>query len=436
MNASKRILASLVLACVLLIALTQVRSTLASTITFIYKYGQDLKTTVEGYAKELDVSFKNILAYTSFLPLINRGSYINFNGLMANIMGQRYMNGMLKLDNGQLTYDYRTSGVHKAKTSEELRKYTVQVIKLANAQKEQGKRFIFVQAPGEFPKYEDIAPSDYRDWTNYNSDIFLNLLREAGVEVLDLRESAYEQGISNADMFMSVDVHWSPVYAFWAFNEIVNYLAASGMIVNPPLTPKSADPSVNPTIDQTLDINNWELDVYRNLATGAGGRKTGKYFTRLDDVESLIPKFETSISLSKPLNDWTKKGSYKSVYSITLPDNKVSYNHFFFNKSVLGGDVLTPYTMSQNTLAPVHTKLWYIHDSYGTHIAKYFSVLCRSFADWMTRDDQWSKIKDETFFETQYESESPDVVVWMTTYRSLDAGYYEYNYLPSTGDNP
>lgn len=58
-------------------------------------------SSLNNLMKSIDKRYFNMLSTeTDRSSIQNKGTYINLNGAMANLMGQRYLNERLKLNNG------------------------------------------------------------------------------------------------------------------------------------------------------------------------------------------------------------------------------------------------------------------------------------------------------------------------------------------------
>jgi hypothetical protein len=98
---------------------------------------------------------------------------------MARLMGQRRMNGIVKLNNGHLA-DLR----ERIDTSP----YVVGLKKLQEFCKSRNIEFLYVQGLPKICKYDKQLPAGFSDFSNENLDEFMSLVSAAGIEALDLSE--------------------------------------------------------------------------------------------------------------------------------------------------------------------------------------------------------------------------------------------------------
>ena len=98
------------------------------------------------------------------LPLLlDKGSYIDLNGLMANLLGQPMMNDRVTLKNGHLD-----SPQSDAPDPEEIRNAADNIIRFRDVHADNGGDFLFVVVPRQLSKYEDLLPTGYSDTNNDN----------------------------------------------------------------------------------------------------------------------------------------------------------------------------------------------------------------------------------------------------------------------------
>jgi hypothetical protein len=187
--------------------------------------------------------------------LVDKGTYIEINGLMAHLMGQRIMNEVIKLENG-----YLTNVENKFDTSP----YISGLKQLNDLCKSRGIEFLYVQAPYKICKHDKQLPAGVSDFTNENTDEFLSLVYDAGIEAIDLRQELHNDGLDHYQAFFMTDHHWTPGTGFWAANKIKNYFVNKGILTN-------EDTVVS-------DLSNYNIDIYNNIFIGSYARRTGTNF--------------------------------------------------------------------------------------------------------------------------------------------------------------
>jgi len=327
---------------------------------------------------QLDDAYRKMLAFKG-KALRNKATYINFNGLMARAMGQRGMNNVVKLDNGYLADLYG---------KEDVRMAAARMTQLCRAQERTGKYFLFVMTPRKVPKYEDILPAGYIDYSNQNADDMLEMLRSVNVPVLDLRDEIRRDGLSYADVFFKTDHHWRPEAGFWAFTKLVDYLSESGIAV--------------PVDPLYTDIEHYDVKVYPDWFLGSLGKRTGIYYAGVDDISVITPKFETNLSLEIPQKGISKSGSFAEV---GYRSGMVAKNHFTSNPYALYGHSDSSGKAYRNENAPLDLKILTIRDSYAC-VATTFLPLVATQCDELDM-----RYFGGGSFREYYEAFDPDVLI-------------------------
>ncbi|GHV86276.1 hypothetical protein AGMMS50230_18840 [Spirochaetia bacterium] len=253
-----------------------------------------LKTYIKNTKGKLDEIYSNMLNFTS-PPLVNKRTYIEINGSIARLMGQRRMNNVVKLKNEYLIAEWE--GVDGIQPKLDTSPYVSGIKQLKEFCESRGIAFLFVQAPVKSCKYDKQLPMGISDFQNENMDEFLSLVRGLGIEALDLRELLHNDGLDHYQAFFKTDVHWTPETGFWAANKIQSYFVNKGILTN------------KNTVVQNL--SNYNIDVYTDIFVGNQARKTGVAFGGIENISLIYPQFDTNIHLSG--NEIDKSGSFKDV---------------------------------------------------------------------------------------------------------------------------
>ena len=277
--------------------------------------------------------------------------FVDINGAVRNIFGQREMNMVCKLNNGQLTALYDTPIEEdildaEALNIQSLYSYCVEI----------GVPFIFVAAPDKISPYDDELPLGKVDYSNSNTDIFLRGLERYGVPYIDLREELFRDGINQYDYFSKTDHHWNAYGGYWGYSKIRNWLDENEISYD--------------TIP--AEKENYTVQVYPGKLLGSLGQRVGKYFGGTDDFYVFEPKFETSVTVG----DGTVSGSYenvllnKSLLTTTTPE--FIYDGVYLNTQ----NVL-------NNVAQNDTSILMISDSFSRVVNPYLILSVRNFS-WAT----------------------------------------------------
>ena len=348
----------------------------------------------------LDKSYANMLSTEINKPALrNAGTYINLNGLMAHMLGQRYVNERIKLDNGQLTTLVESVNTNLA--SERMTTFFLQ-------QKERNKHFLFVVAPNMISKYDSGIPVGYQNFSNDNTDSLVSSLSKNNVPILDLREKMHEQGISHSEAFYKTDHHWKTETGLWAYTEIVQSLTEMGAI---------------PKVDSSYtNVDNFESRLYKDWFLGSSGKRTGRYYAGLDDFQLIIPKFETNMTLEIPTSKISNSGKFEDVALNMKMLNKKDY--FNANPYSVYGYAERDLSHWWNEYAPVNQKVLMIGDSFG-NVPFAFLPLVISTCDEM----DMRYFKED--FESYYDEFEPDIVIFLINATSPSADNTTYDFFPT-----
>lgn len=214
----------------------------------------------------------NQVEYTVNFPL--KTSFVDINGFMRRFFGQTEMNGIVKMKNGHLTEIcdiYSTEKLQeKIRTISEYAKYC----------KSHDIDVIYVQPGYGISKWDNELPTGVTDLHNDILDTVLSELDSNDVSTIDLREEMHNDGISEYDMYYATDHHWNSEGGFYAYQKIA----------------KKIQSDTNTMLDEgLLDIDNYQIDDYKNWHLGSRGQRTGILFAGADDYHLIYPKFESNI---------------------------------------------------------------------------------------------------------------------------------------------
>ena len=363
--------------------------------------------SVSAYMDRIDEMYDGMLSTEQDQPLLqNKGTYINLNGAMAKLLGQPMMNERVKLKNGHLT------SVVSWRHSQENIEYTAQnITSLARTQEKNGGQFLFVLAPSQISKYEDLLPEGYTDTMNDTSDTLLSLLDQNGVAYLDLREALHKDQISNADAFFVTDHHWRPQTGFWAYTKILSALEESGAIA-------SVDGFYT-------DSSHYDFVTYPNTFLGSSGKRTGICYAGVDDSIFIQPQFDTEITLTVPDRELELTGRYEEVcYNSEDTLNPDNPDYFQFNAYGLYGWGDNSLNRWRNENAPDNSKVMLIGDSFGNIP---FSLMSIYFSDCDELDMRYYS-ED---FQRHYQDFQPDIVILEATLDQAVAENTCYSFFPA-----
>lgn len=280
-------------------------------------------------------------------PLLDKGTYINLNGLMAKGLDQTMLNDRVLLKNGLLASVSETGP-----TDSEIRKAAENLIRFCQLQQETGGHFLFVMAPSKISKYEDVLPVGYTDTDNDTADRLVALLKDGDVPVLDLRETLHEEGILWEEAFFTTDHHWRPQTGFLAFREIAKTLTEIGAA-------EAVDPFYT-------DESNYTFHTFEDTFLGSAGKRTGIHFAGIDESVFIAPNFSTDIHLTIPELELDLRGAYQDISYHQYSEMDLSNpNPFKDNMYGLYGWGDTALTHWRNDSAGVEERILLIGDSFA-----------------------------------------------------------------------
>lgn len=283
-------------------------------------------------------------------------AFISINGGWQRLLGAREVNERFRLDNGHLTYiipEEDTDGI------------AANTVDFYNAVSELNIPFLYVNTPFKIDADDKQLPPSISDYSNENADKFLAKLYNNSVPVLDLRSAEKDEKLNHYDLFYMTDHHWKAETGFWAYNEIVDYLAKLD-------NSWGLDPMLK-------DISNYGSLTYSDISLGSAGRRVGPLYAGKDDISLIYPEFETALSFTVPDENIQKNGTYSET--ILFPERLTESDDFTVSRYTVycGGDyslLLTKNNSSADDL-PVRSapkRLIVIKDSFSEVVIPFLSL--------------------------------------------------------------
>ena len=219
--------------------------------------------------------------------------FITLNGAYQRLMGARVLNERYKLDNGHLTYLVPESDVDGISQN---------TIAFRDALARLGIPMVYVSPPSKLHPTDKQLPINAYDYSNENTDRFLDRLKDANVSVLDLRKNIASDGLDHYDLFYKTDHHWKAEAGLWAAGAISNHLAGL-----------EEDYQVD---KQLLDPSGYSFEVFEDIFLGSAGRRVGSMYAGTDDFTVITPTFETNFSFSAEEGEILRSGSFSDVFIV------------------------------------------------------------------------------------------------------------------------
>ena len=330
-----------------------------------------------------------------------RLAFVDIFGGFQRLLGKNVVNDadavnstVYKMKNGQLTLSsYPRDLTSTAKNVVALKKYL----------ESKSTEFIYVQAPHKVSKYDNQLPVGLGDYNNVKADEMLELLKEANIRTIDLREEIQKDNIVHEDMFYITDHHWKTPAAFWGYCKVIEYID------------KNLDIPVS-NVDVTTDLNNYFVEEYKDCFLGSQGRRVGKLYAGVDDYTFIHPNFDTSYEMVYHYSHSTTKEFTGSFYDVMVKEEYLdmtapaSTNRY---AAYLGGDY--PLLVIENKMID-EGRILIVQDSFGLPFSPFMSL---NFA--YTEVFDLRHYKDKTLMEYLEENEF-DLVLFLQ-----NANNYEQN---------
>lgn len=325
------------------------------------------------WTPELGSRFETNIASTFF----GKFDFVTFNGGVRRLLGQREMNGVVKLNNGMLTTPRDDIA------AETVCGNAAEVIRLSSWLAKQGTPLLFVIPPCSVDPADPQLPAGVSDTSNASLDLMAQQLQAAGVATLDLRQTLHEDGIDPYSLMFRTDHHWTMRGGFYAFGKITGWMQQTlGCDVDP----------------RVLDLDSYISEVFPAWHLGSYGQRVGYWFAGADDFELLRPNYRTSMSRNgvnglfetftfdyTPLKE--RNLTSRSTYDIVLAPTKGNFGNSWTYNDV---------------------KLLFLSDSFGRAVAPFLNL---TFAEVHNEED----LTDDGYLP-EYE---PDTVVLLYSVGTL-----------------
>lgn len=239
-------------------------------------------------------------------------------------------------------------------TKDEISLAQENLINFSQYVEKKGINFLYVQGP--YKLSEDVENIDgiYNDYANKNASDFLNGIKDANINFLDLREL-----IKNKELFFKTDHHWLPSTGLWTAEIISKYL--------------------NENFQYNIDINifdenNYNVETKKNCFLGSAGRAVTLARTKLEDIEIIEPKFETNIDVKMDEFglDFNNVTWRKGLISDFTLNKKAS--PYIVNRYSAYAYSNTPHIKIINNNAKDNNKVLILKDSFANCVVPYFCL--------------------------------------------------------------
>lgn len=299
--------------------------------------------------------------------------YVDLNGLINRLFGQKYLNEVVLLENGHLILP------EEERTAESIEKNAENLESFRVFAESIGAELLYVSVPAKNVLHDEELPAGVNDFAVQNLNYFMECLGETEVEYIDIRLLLEQNEESSLNYYYLSDHHWKISYGL----EVAGYLAQY----------------FNEEMGMNCDLSllmaeNFETVVYDELHLGSHGRRVGRYFgPGADDFEYIYPSYETLFA------DYTfmQEGDFRSI--LTGEGRLTERSHHWRDAY----DMLYSRMMNchiDNLLNENGPRVYVISDSMGHAVFPFLSLVCDEV--------YWGDVNEEEIREFQ-----PDIIIFM-----------------------
>lgn len=353
----------------------------------LFKFYVNDEVYYNEWTADLGNKFETDICTTFF----GKTSFVDMNGAFRSLLGQKEMNGVLKLNNGYLTI--LMSEVDDAA----LENYARNLSDFNEYLDSRGTKLVYALAPCTVDKYDPQLPIGKADYSNDNADRLIGFIKDQNIDIIDFREEFHNDGLSCYDMMYKTDHHWTTNAGFYVYCKLEKYITGfSGCTVD----------------ERVSDLSQYTVTTYPEWHLGSRGQRTGRYFAGIDDFDLIIPNFETKIQQGDTVGNMQDL-----TYDLSVLENRDYTSRYTYDavQNSLGNYV--------NLESKNDIKILFITDSFGRAVSPY---LMMGFHEIAYVYDMSTNILTPDFIETF----DPDVVIAMYYLNNalLEDGYNFQNF--------
>lgn len=327
--------------------------------------------------------------------VVEKYSFIDAYGYLQLVLGKEEESNfeVVKDHDGKLYYTYFTTEINDVSLEAEKTK------KLAEAVEDGDTKLLYVMPPAKYIHgYTEFSTGIPYNMANETADDFLNRLEGYGVEYLDLRDYLDDSGIPMSEVFYNTDHHWKIQTAFWAASRFCDTL----------------EERYGETLDTEgfyKDKENYNFITYEDIFLGSMGRKTGRFYTEVDDFTLIYPKFATSYNYEDSISgDLQYTGRFEEALIATpvIRQSSRPFDTDMYGMYLYGNPA---FSHIENLDQPEGIKVCVIKDSFAVPFSAFLSLRCNTV-----------DLIDPRFYEGDY-------------YETIEAGDYDYVVLMFSPEN-
>lgn len=327
----------------------EIQNAFYECIAGIRENPKDIRTQISQFETNLEDNFSD------------RMKFVELFGFVQKALDKKEINNFsyIKDNTGSLHY---ASFYREEET--DCFEYAMRIKRLKDYVSQFDTDVLFVVAPSKYVASDSRFPKDMPvNDPEVVVDETLFYLNRLGVDTLDLNLYLPNEEIPYEEAFFKTDHHWTIPSAFYATGILADYLNEHyhyGLETN-----------------KYLDKEQFDVKVYRQGMLGSMGRATGYYYSGMDDMTALFPKFHMDIErtfMEEDGNYQVKKGDLtETVIMPELLKKEDIYSDSQYSVYLNG---LRYYECIKNNSNPDGKKMLMIRDSYFSPVISFMIPMC------------------------------------------------------------
>ena len=292
------------------------------------------------------------------LPFHDEMSVINasFQYALGKNMVVEGSEQMIRLDNNQLYYlTTRQSLADEAQDIVDLYNYIDGEIPFL---------YSFVH-PGFFNGGMQLpAGYDTMDRSDELADEVLAVIRSAGIETLDSRTFFEETGLTNEELMLKTDKHWTTLAAILAtqiYAEEINRISGANLDVS------------------RIQLDQFDTEVHEDLFFGDFGRLIGLHNSQLEDITIYTPRYETSLTRHSEHRTGDIEDETGDFYQAIVRDHTLERDENGYNETAYTAyGLIEAFETIENHGECEDMTILVLRDSYSEPICSFLSLLVKN----------------------------------------------------------
>ncbi|MDO4960872.1 MAG: DHHW family protein [Eubacteriales bacterium] len=331
--------------------LTTIIAGLFIVLSFIFSYRAWLPDFIKIFdsAEKFSEMTSNIQTAFTSDALLLKNSYIELNGFVSKVTERRFVNDVIKLNDGML--------IRPSERFNDIDKKADKLAEFSDYLAEQDIKFLYVQAPAKMDMEKTLLPTGTENYDLENGQEMVRNAMARGVNVLDMSQYVSDSVEDVEKYFYRTDHHWNTNGSFMAFQKIMERLNA--------LSDNGLDISDS-------DIQKWDKTVMENIMLGTIGKRVGQYYAGTDDLIYLKPSFSTDMAMIVPTKQLYRTGDFEAanvwIGYLTEKDFVDGGNYSLY----AGGQYVLATHINRDAPNPQH--VLFIKDSFGTPVQTFLST--------------------------------------------------------------